>query len=329
MNNIINTEKIVTTVSYERDKLIKISPKILFLGESLSYSIYKENEENIFNKFLGFEDNYDKRTVESLETENIENLYIKHEDFDKYSNDINKYLFSILNNKENTPLIKSELMHELANDTMQDLLVGEVTKNKINHISEIVSSSVDFILNDSNALKSMIEVTSHDYCTYTHSVDVSTYALAFGAYLGLSENQLKSIGKGAMLHDLGKKNIPLSILNKKGKLSDEEFEIMKNHPSYGVDILREMGEEEEGVLSIVEQHHEKINGKGYPKGLEYIQIHPFSQIVAICDIFNALTTKRSYKEPMSSFEAIKLMYVHMKDELNLKLLAKFINFLKK
>ena len=180
---------------------------------------------------------------------------------------------------------------------------------------------------DKNAIKSMIEVTTHDYYTYTHSVDVSTYALAFGDYLGLNEVQLKALGKGAMLHDLGKKRVPLEILNKKGKLTEDEFTVMKNHPSLGIDILKEMGEENEITFAIIEQHHEKLSGQGYPKGLKGDEIHPFAQIVALCDIFNALTTKRSYKKAMSSFDAFKIMHQHMKHELNLKLLSKFIKFM--
>ena len=173
----------------------------------------------------------------------------------------------------------------------------------------------------------MIQVTSHDYYTYTHSVDVSTYALAFGSYLGLNEEELKAIGKGAILHDIGKKRVPIEIINKNGKLTDEEFTIMKNHPSSGIEILNEMGEESKITLAIVEQHHEKSSGNGYPKGLNEDEIHPFAQIVGLCDIFNALTTKRSYKEAMTTVEAFSIMYKHMSADLNLKLLTKFIKFM--
>jgi putative nucleotidyltransferase with HDIG domain len=262
-----------------------------------------------------------------LENENIEHLYIKHDDFEKYSKDINSYLSSVMADDNTSSLMKSEIMHQLASDTMHDLLAGDITKTKINQVSQSVDITVEFILSDPNAVKSMLEVTTHDYYTYTHSVDVSTYALGFGSYLGLNEVQLKALGKGAMLHDLGKKRVPLEIINKNGKLTDEEFTIMKKHPSYGVDILKEMGEENEITFAIVEQHHEKMPGTGYPKGLKGDEIHPFAQIVALCDIFNALTTKRSYKEPMSSFEAFKIMHNHMADDLNLKLLSKFIKFM--
>lgn len=313
--------------SYKKVKLIRVSPKMFTIGDKLGYHLYKKSDGEIYQKFLGSDQEYDGKSLESLENDNIEHLYIKHDDFEKYSKNINDYLSKVMTDETATPTMKSELMHQLASDTMFDILSGDITKSKINQVSQSVDITVEFILSDPNAIKSMIEVTSHDYYTYTHSVDVSTYALAFGAYLGFNEVQLRALGKGAMLHDLGKKRIPAEIINKNGKLTDEEFEIMKKHPTYGVEILKEMGEEDELLFKIVEQHHEKMTGTGYPKALKPDEIHPFAQIVGICDIFNALTTKRSYKDPMSSFEAFKIMHTHMNDEINLKLLSKFIKFM--
>lgn len=312
---------------YKKTKLIRVSPKTFIQSDNLDYNIYKKDTSDIYKKHISMDQEYTSKEMKSLENENIENLYIKQVDFEKYSKDINKYLSNVVNNTEISSLMKSEILNELACDTMCDLLSGEITKSKINQVSHSVNVTVEFMLNDKNAIRSMLEVTTHDYYTYTHSVDVSTYALAFGDYLKLNEIQLKALGKGAMLHDLGKKRVPLEILNKKGKLTDEEFTIMKNHPSLGVEILKEMGEENIITLAIIEQHHEQLCGNGYPKGLKGDQIHPFAQIVALCDIFNALTTKRSYKEAMTSFDAFKIMHQQMNNELNLKLLSKFIKFM--
>lgn len=313
--------------NYKKQKLIRVSPKTFIHSNEFNYNIYKKDTGDFYKQYIHKGETYSDKDIESLENDNIEHLYIKHDDFEKYSKDINNYLSSVVSDTELSALVKSEIMHELACDTMHDLLSGEITKHKIDQVSQSVDITVEFILNDDTAVKSMLEVTSHDYYTYTHSVDVSTYSLAFGYYLGLNELQLKALGKGAMLHDLGKKRIPLEILNKNGKLTEDEFTIMKNHPTYGIDILKEMGEEDKIIFAIIEQHHEKICGGGYPKGLKGNEIHPFAQIVALCDIFNALTTKRSYKDAMTSFDAFKIMNQHMKTELNVKLLSKFIKFM--
>ncbi len=312
---------------YKKAKLDHISPKVLEKGHHYDFPIYKDLGNGVYDIFLKKDDEFDNDHFKELETQHINDLYINHNDHEKYSQEITSYLSKILDDDNQPALLKSEIMHELASDTMHDLLHGDITVEKINTVSKTVDDTVHFILTDPNAVKSMLYVTSHDYYTYTHSIDVSTYALGFGAYLGLNEVQLQILGKGGMLHDLGKKKVPLEIINKNGKLTDEEFSIMKKHPTYGVEILKDMGETNDVVCKIIEQHHEKLDGKGYPKGLKANEIHPFAQIMAICDIFNALTTKRSYKDAMSSYEAFKIMHDYMKDELNLKLLSKFIKFM--
>lgn len=312
---------------YKTTKLIRISPKTFIEDTTFDYNIYRKDTNDIYKTYIQSNQKYSIKNIESIKSDNIEHLYIKHDDFEKYSKDINKYLLNIATGTDMSSIVKSKIMHDLACDTMHDLLSGEITKAKITQVSQSVNATVQFILNDPNAIKSMIEVTTYDYYTYTHSVDVSTYSLAFGAYLGLNEIQLKALGKGAMLHDLGKKRVPLSIINKNGKLTDDEFSIMKNHPTYGLDILKEMGELCDTTFVIIEQHHEKQCGNGYPKGLKGNEIHPFAQIVAICDVFDALTTKRSYKDAINSFDAFKIMHEHMRTELNVKLLSKFIKFM--
>src|SRR5690606_31861270 len=120
--------------------------------------------------------------------------------------------------------------------------------------------------------------------------------IGFGVFLGLNEQELTILGKAAMLHDIGKKEIDHEIITKNGTLTFEEFEIVKQHPQLSVKILKELGETDETLLKIIEQHHEKCDGSGYPYGLKEPQINDLSKIVAICDIFNALTTRRTYKE---------------------------------
>jgi putative nucleotidyltransferase with HDIG domain len=170
-------------------------------------------------------------------------------------------------------------------------------------------------------------VTSYDYYTYTHSIDVAAYAIGFGVYLGLEEDKINVLGKAAMLHDIGKKNISHEIITKNGRLTFEEFEIVKQHPVLSVKILKDLGEENNDLLEIILQHHEKCDGTGYPRGLKNEQIHDLAKIVSICDIFNALTTRRTYKDRMSSFDAFAIMYQTMKHQLCPTFLRKFVKFM--
>ncbi|MDC7244176.1 MAG: HD domain-containing protein [Sphaerochaetaceae bacterium] len=308
-------------------KLIRISPKTLLVGDKYEYTIYQHQEGDVYKKFLPLKKEYNYEAFKYIEKNNINNLYVTHQDFKKYIKKGSEYLCEYIKSDDINLLVKSEFMYQLSCEMMYDLLSETITKEKIDELSKNIDVAIQLIYAEPEGIKTLIQVTTHDYETHTHSVDVATYALGFGHYLGLNKDQLKQLTLGAILHDLGKKNIPSEIVNKKGIYSDQEFRIMKNHPSYGVDTLRKIGIEDESILAIVEEHHEKVDGSGYPRGLTGDKIHIFAQIVSICDIFNALTTRRSYKEQKASFEALKLMHSKMKYELNPKLFSKFIAFM--
>jgi len=125
--------------------------------------------------------------------------------------------------------------------------------------------------------------------------------LALGRNLGLSRAELKSLGAGLLLHDIGKSEIDDAILNKRGTLTEEEWNVMRSHPERGEAILSQAEGVDPLALTIVMQHHEKRSGKGYPRGLKGDEIHSYAKICALADVFDALTTQRSYKEALDSF----------------------------
>jgi HD-GYP domain-containing protein (c-di-GMP phosphodiesterase class II) len=183
------------------------------------------------------------------------------------------------------------------------------------------------ILNNKASIRSLMEVSSHDYYTYTHSVDVSVYAIGFANYLNFSHEEIKDIGYAALMHDIGKSRIPGTIINKNGKLTLEEFERMKKHPIHSHDLLLFYGETNSDILVATLQHHEKKHGNGYPYGLKAHEMHEFSKIIALADVFSALTTKRSYKEAYSSFKALQLMKQYMMQDFDSALFFDFIRFM--
>ena len=314
---------------YKKIKLSHISLKALEVGHLYKYPIYYKKVDGVFTRLIHKDTLFTNETQKLIDKLNITDVFVKYEDHDEYEKDTQHYLKKIVNDKNVPSSLKSEILHEMAADVINDLLDGELSAKKIDQASDVISDIVNLILSDKTAIKAMLKVTSHDYYTYTHSVNVSTYALAFGEYLNLSEENLKLLGMAGVMHDLGKRKIPSEIINKDGKLTDDEFNIMKSHPTFGVEILNELGETNQLLLDIVEQHHEKLDGSGYPKGLQEKHIHIFAQIMSIADIFDALTTKRSYKDAMKSFEAFNIMHNHMKRELNPKLLRKFMEFMSK
>ena len=156
-------------------------------------------------------------------------------------------------------------------------------------------------------LRNLIRLTSYDFTTFTHSVNVGIFAIGLAKVLFADnpEHDMKEIASGFFLHDIGKCAIPLSILTKPGPLSDSEWRIMKNHPQKGYEILKKFNKLTPEAKVIVLEHHERYNGRGYPMGVKGDKVHIYSKICCIADVFDALTAKRPYKAPLSSFEAMK------------------------
>ncbi|MCK5293709.1 MAG: HD domain-containing protein [Arcobacteraceae bacterium] len=317
-------------MSFKKVKLFHILIKILEIGHFYKYPIYyKSNDEDIYKILIKSNDQYTTEIKNIIKNNNITDIYIKIEDCEEYEFDTKNYLEKIIDKDDVKIEYKTEILHEMAANVINDLFESNLSKQKIDQANDIIRDSVNLLLTDPTATKAMLKVTSYDYYTYTHCVNVSTYALGFGAYLELNKKQMMLLGMAGILHDVGKKRIPHKIINKNGKLTDEEFNIIKSHPKHGVDILKELGETDKHLIAIVGQHHEKVDGSGYPNGLKKEQINPYAQVMAIVDIFDALTTKRSYKAAMSTFEAINIMKNQMSHELNENFLNKFIAFMSK
>ncbi|MGE4296010.1 MAG: HD-GYP domain-containing protein [Campylobacterales bacterium] len=219
---------------------------------------------------------------------------------------------------------KSKIIYNVTSRLINDLFESEITSEKIHEAKQSVSVMLDGVIHDEITIASLIEVSSYDYYTYTHCVNVAVYSVGLGKELGLSAKELERLGSGGILHDLGKAKVDIGLINKPGKLTEEEFTKVKEHPALGYDLLRKLHEDDSVILSIVRHHHEKLNGKGYPDGLMSDGVDMYARIVAIGDIFDALTTKRSYKPALSTFEALELMRHKMHDELDPKLLSLFI-----
>jgi putative nucleotidyltransferase with HDIG domain len=166
-------------------------------------------------------------------------------------------------------------------------------------------------------------VKGHDNYSYVHSLRVATLLSLFGHTIGLKGEDLNLLASGGLLHDIGKMTIPHEVLNKPGRLDDSELQVMRSHVPKSVDYLKLCESLPKGVLTIAAQHHEKLDGKGYPGGLKGTQLNELARMASIVDIFGALTDRRVYKEPMSPEDALTLMSERMGSEIDLSLLALF------
>lgn len=165
-------------------------------------------------------------------------------------------------------------------------------------------------------------VRDHDNYTYVHSLKVSIFLSVFGYSIGIKDNDLVTIASGGLVHDAGKMSVPSPILNKMGRLTDEEMAVMRDHVVQTTAFLRNSADLPQGALVIAEQHHEKLDGSGYPRGLKGKQLNELSRMATIIDIFSALTDRRVYKEAMEPAQALHLMS-QLKGQLDQTLLKMF------
>ncbi len=165
-------------------------------------------------------------------------------------------------------------------------------------------------------------VRKHHSLTYQHSLIVTGVAVAFGQNLGFSAQDRQKLSFAGMLHDIGKARIPVSILEKPGRLDHDEMAIIRKHPEYGFDALKSMPEIHQDMLDMVVHHHEYLDGSGYPHGLQAKEISDLVRIMTISDIFGALIERRSYREPMTGETAYKIL-LDMGPKLDKELVREF------
>lgn len=193
----------------------------------------------------------------------------------------------------------AEGMSYMYSNTAATDLAGK-TKSIADDLMNAINEN-DALAVDINLLK-----VSDEY-TFKHSVDVATMAMVIAKNTGMSSQEVYDIGISGLLHDIGKSRIPNEILNKPDKLTDEEFAVIKKHPVYGYQMLKDNPELSDAIKLGVLQHHEKINGRGYPIGVEGPQISKFAKIISIVDIYDALVTERPYKKGFTPRDAVEMI----------------------
>lgn len=300
-----------------------IDKRLLTEGARLDVSVYESNPaKTVMSIFLQSDSVVDGNSKVRLRE--IETLFIADDEYEKYKFYAQKHLQSIANSPDISFSEKASIVYEKASEVMDELFRNPDALGNMQKSQAIVDGFVSLALQNETTLSSIMKIAAHDYYTHTHSINVSIYSLSLAKFIGLKDKDLEDMGMSSMLHDLGKSRVDWEIINKNGKLSDAEFEQMKKHPGSGYEIAVEMGITDKRILAGIRSHHEKLDGKGYPDGLNDKQISLFPRIIAVCDVFDALTTKRSYKDAMTSFEAIKIMKEHMSTHLDMRLVNTLI-----
>ncbi len=234
-------------------------------------------------------------------------------------------LIAAIEDKSLSPEKKSAAVYHHSIEMMEHLLESPTAEN-IKASKQAISSITDLILSDDSTADNLLRITSHDFYTYTHSVNVGVTGLMLSKALfkNSDAHDLHELGAGFFLHDLGKVKVDPEVLNKPARLTEEEMRHVRIHPYQGYKLLKSANALSKECQLIVMQHHEFVDGTGYPRKLEGDEIHLYGKICGIADVFDALTAERSYKKAMTTFDALTLMKEKMIAHFDRELFSSFV-----
>ncbi len=287
--------------------------------------LYRRTRENHHVLFARKKLPMDRQLRNRLVSNGLYYLFIQDADSPLYFDFLKSTLTSVVRDPNTTSKKKAEAVHASCQEILR-WAFEEPRAPFIRKAQEAILPTVQLIVSDDDATRHLVRLTAYDHSTYTHSTNVGIFAVALAKiFYGASAlKQVESLGAGFFLHDLGKCRVPLEILNKPGKLTPEEWQVIRSHPEHGLAMLEESGLLTEEARIIAVQHHEKADGNGYPQGLKGDEIHPYARICRLADVYEALTADRSYHNRHSTFDAFKIMHKQFDTDLDRKLFELFL-----
>ena len=313
---------LATETQVKAEEYFPIILESLRLNTILDFDLYIKIEE----QFVLYR-HHDLPFVEETRLNLIENkvkyLYVNSKLKKKYQRYIESHLDKIIEDKEIETPKKAAIIYEASKNLVEEVFENPTYGENIKRSSKLVENTMGYILKGKEAFVNLIRITSRDYSTYTHSIHVSCLSIALANKLGHKDKKtLYELGLGTLLHDVGKSKIDQDILKKRGRLDKTEFDLVKRHPQWGVEILSKSFLPK-GVYIPVIQHHERMDGTGYPRGINRNQIELYGRVAGIIDVFDALTTERVYQEALSPYNALRVM-IDLKDKFDISILKEFI-----
>lgn len=305
------------------EKYFRIRVNSLIPERATSFDLFVMINER-YVLYLRAGDHVDEEKRQLLTQKGSDSFYVKESEREAFKN----YIHSQINDSTLDPAKRAVILRESSYSLVEELYEHPDVNTALSESKGVIQNFVQFMDQEPEAMAHLIGLSSHDFYTYNHSLDVGIYALGLGQVSGFGNlKELHDLGRGALFHDIGKRHVAAEIICKKGPLDEAEWAQMKRHPAYGLRILHGNDDVSDAIRACVFEHHENHMGNGYPQELKGPEIHPMARIVALCDTYDALTTKRSYNEPMSPTSALELMTVKLSGRFDPDLLKAMNNVL--
>lgn len=302
------------TASESQERYFPISPFMIFPEAYGDFSIYvKKGKHYLLYTRRG--EMFSERHKTVLYENGIEEVFIRTTQRVNYQEYLEQNLGQVLMKDSIPMLVRSNVFYQATTSTIREVvntkLPAPLNIQLHKKLIKIVNASIQFLCKK-NALKTLASLISNDYQTYSHCSNVLIYTVSMLETYQLTDAEKVGWGLGALLHDIGKSVIPSSILNKPGKLNNQEWELIKSHPLKGVGLCSLIPLEHSTINSIL-FHHEKCDGTGYPTGLMDSHIPLVAKVVSVADVYDAITSKRPYAESVTPFKALSIMREEMKN----------------
>jgi len=294
------------------------------LDFELFYKTESGGSEPLFLKFATYDPKTRKKIQQLMAGRENHNLFIHETDLIKY---YDEFLIENLrkNVKREEPFEKILAdAYQISRNILEEYFENIGSTRILRCLNKVVEIMTLCMTEGKLEPVDVFEITSKDNTHPAHCSNAGLYNIFFGIQLELPPAEIHELGLGGMLYDIGKKWIPLNVLEKREELSPEDWQTIRKHPSAGKKVLNDMKCYSQNILKMAAEHHEKYDGSGYPFGLQGNQISFPAQVCAISDVFNALVCKRYYHEPRTAFEALIEMKDNMPGHFDPQILVNFI-----
>ena len=290
--------------------------KYLKSGDVLGRSIYDDYGNLLLAKDVVLTESY----INKIKKSNIYYVYIE----DKLSEGIEPK--GILDDKtmRKSILTVKSIMSNILNKKNTNSASGVIPLEEYKMVESLIETIIDELNDNPKMLYMVTELIGTDMYTYQHSVNVAILSILTFKKIGYPKSQIKHLAMGALLHDIGKTQVDNDLINKQEKLSNSEWEELRNHSLYGYEMIKDDCLLSAHAKAIIKLHHEKLDGSGYPSGFNHDSIPQFVRVITICDMFDAMTTDRAYRKRMPIYKALEHLMADAVYKIDRDIFIKFI-----